>query len=106
MRRPWRAIAVWLAFVALTVAAAIATGTESLQNGAVGESARGYSMLDRYGLWPPPREVAYLHSATLRASDPPFRAAIGDVVGRLAGAGVQGATQVSPGGHAALVVVT
>jgi RND superfamily putative drug exporter len=47
-RRPWRAIAAWLAFVALAVAAVIATGTKSLANGAVGESARGYALIDAY----------------------------------------------------------
>ena len=45
-RRPWRAIAVWLAFVVVAVGAMIATGTKSLENGAIGESARGYTMLD------------------------------------------------------------
>src|SRR5438093_1552222 len=45
MRRPWRAITVWLAFVVLALAAGIATGTEELQNGAVGESARGYDLI-------------------------------------------------------------
>jgi hypothetical protein len=53
----------------------VATGTESLQNGAVGESARGYDMLDANNVWPYPREVAYLHSATLSVTDPSFRAA-------------------------------
>ena len=79
-RRPWRAIAVWLAFVVVAVGAMIATGTKSLENGAIGESARGYTMLDENRLWPPPREVAYLHSDTLRTSDPAFHAAIRDVV--------------------------
>ena len=74
-RHPWWAIAAWLAFVVLAVAAAIAGGTEELVNGAVGESARGYSMMDRYRAWPPTREYAYLHSETLRANDREFRAA-------------------------------
>ncbi|HLB18298.1 MAG TPA: hypothetical protein VK613_04115, partial [Gaiellaceae bacterium] len=64
-RHPWRAIVAWLAFVAVAVAAMVATGTKTLQNGAVGESARGYDMLDKNNLWPPPREIAFLHSATL-----------------------------------------
>ena len=68
-RRPWRAIAAWLAFVALAIACGIATGTESLENGAVGESARGYALIDAHRAWPPAREYGYLHSDTLRARD-------------------------------------
>ena len=47
-RRPWRAIAAWLAFVALAVVLGIAAGTKQLENGAVGESARGYSLMDAH----------------------------------------------------------
>jgi len=112
--RPWRAIALWIAFVVLALAAGAATGTESIENGAVGESARGYDMLDRYGLWGPPREIAYLHSSTLHVSDPEFRAAIRDVAGRLAGTNVDvtsplesaPAPLVSHDRRAALVVAT
>ena len=81
-RRPWVAIGCWLAFVLLAAGLLAATGTKTLNNGAVGESARGYRMLDANGLWPPARELAYLHSPTLRVQDPPFRAAIRDVVSR------------------------
>jgi len=104
-RRPWLAIALWLGFVALCVAAAVATGTESLRNGAVGESARGYALLDAHpGAWPPPREYAYLHSDTLRAGDPRFRAAVGDASAQLA-TGIGGGVRIerSPDGHAVLV---
>jgi RND superfamily putative drug exporter len=113
-RHPWRAIGAWLTFVAVAVALGIATGTESLENGAVGESARGYSMLDAKQLWPAPREIAYLHSDTLRANQPAFRAAIDDVVRRLGTEDVQVTSPSSPGGgrlvahggHSALVVAT
>jgi len=67
----------------------IATGTETLQNGAIGESARGYDMIDENGLWPPPPEIAYLHSTSLHVTDPAFRAAIADVVKRLGSEQVQ-----------------
>jgi uncharacterized membrane protein YdfJ with MMPL/SSD domain len=67
----------------------VATGTQSLQNGAVGESARGYDMLDANNVWPAPREIAYLHSATMRATDPRFRTAIADVASRLRIPGVE-----------------
>ncbi len=111
-RHPWRAIAGWLAFVAIAVAAMIATGTESLQNGAVGESARGYDMLDANNVWPYPREVAYFHSTAMRATDPAFRAAIEDVGHRLRISGVEVTTPradprlISKDRHSALVVVT
>jgi uncharacterized membrane protein YdfJ with MMPL/SSD domain len=111
-RHPWRAIVAWLAFVAVAVAAMVATGTETLQNGAVGESARGYAMLDANNLWPPPREIGYLHSATLTVDDPAFRAAVTDVVKRLGSQEVQITTPlqdarlVSRDRHSALVVAT
>jgi len=66
MAHPWRAIALWLAFVVVAVAFAVITGTESLQNGAVGESARGYALLDRGQAWPPTREYAYVHPLNRR----------------------------------------
>jgi uncharacterized membrane protein YdfJ with MMPL/SSD domain len=111
-RHPWRAIVAWLAFVTVAVAAMVATGTETLQNGAVGESARGYEMLDANNLWPPPREIAYLHSTTLTVDDPAFRAAVTDVVRRLGSQPVQITTPlqdkqlVSRDRHSALVVAS
>ncbi len=114
-RRPWRAIAVWLAFVALAIGASVATGTESLSNGAVGESARGYDLLDRYDLWGAPREIAYLHSSTLRVTSPAFVRAIRDVVATLRPANVRLTSPLDPAarrllvskhGHSALVVAT
>jgi uncharacterized membrane protein YdfJ with MMPL/SSD domain len=106
-RHPWRAIVVWLAFVLAAVGALVATGTKKLENGAIGESARGYTLLDRYQLWPPPREVAYLHSDSLRTTDPAFRAAIRDIVQRVDTGGVRiGAPQSSRDGHSAIVVAT
>jgi len=104
-RRPWRAIGLWLAFVALAVAAFAATGTKSLNNGAVGESAHGYSLMDRYGAYPPVREVAYLHSVTLTAGDASFRSAVDDVESRVR-SGLGGDVQVltSRDRHAVLIV--
>src|SRR5438445_766233 len=74
-RRPWRAIAAWLAFVVAALVAMSVMGTKSLQNGAVGESARGYTLMNEHQAWGPTREYGYLHSDTLRAQDPAFRAA-------------------------------
>jgi uncharacterized membrane protein YdfJ with MMPL/SSD domain len=90
----------------------VATGTKTLQNGAVGESARGYELMDANNLWPPPREIAYLHSATLTTAAPAFRAAVADVVKRLGTQQVQIATPsqdrqlVSSDAHSALVVAS
>jgi uncharacterized membrane protein YdfJ with MMPL/SSD domain len=111
-RHPWLAIGAWIAFVAVAVAAMVATGTKTLQNGAVGESARGYELMDANNLWPPPREIAYLHSATLTTAAPAFRAAVADVVKRLGTQQVQIATPsqdrqlVSSDAHSALVVAS
>src|SRR3954464_7344458 len=87
-----------------------ATGTQELENGAEGESARGYAMLGATGLWPPPREVAYLHSARFTVADRAFQDAISDVVRRLASLQVevsdprQAHRFVSRDRHTALVV--
>ena len=44
-RRPWRAIALWLEFVAVAAAIGVVSGIRSLDNGAVGESARGSDLM-------------------------------------------------------------
>jgi uncharacterized membrane protein YdfJ with MMPL/SSD domain len=103
-RRPWRAIAVWLLFVVLAIAAGVVTGTESLQNGAVGESARGYALMDRHHAWTPAREYAYLHSDSLSTDDPGFRKTIADVEVRMTqGFGSRPTVQVDGDHHSALV---
>jgi uncharacterized membrane protein YdfJ with MMPL/SSD domain len=103
MQRPWRAIAAWLLFVVLALGAGAATGTESLENGAVGESARGYALMDEHQAWTPAREYGYLHSDSLRASDPAFKSAISAVETRMHALGSKPRLQVSADGHAALV---
>jgi uncharacterized membrane protein YdfJ with MMPL/SSD domain len=103
-RRPWRAIAVWLLFVALAVVAGVATGTDSLQNGAVGESARGYALMDKHHAWTPAREYAYLHSDSLSTDDPEFRETIADVKDRMRrGLGSRPTVQVGGDRHSALI---
>jgi uncharacterized membrane protein YdfJ with MMPL/SSD domain len=104
MRRPWRAIAAWLGFVVAALALGAAAGTKELQNGAVGESARGYALMDEHGAWPPAREYGYIHSATLTVGDPEFRAAIADVKRRMrSGLGSTPVVHVAADRHAALV---
>jgi uncharacterized membrane protein YdfJ with MMPL/SSD domain len=103
-RRPWRAIAVWLLFAALAIAAGVATGTDSLQNGAVGESARGYALMDRHHAWTPAREYAYLHSDSLSTDDPGFGKAIADVEARMTqGLGSRPTVEIGGDHHSALV---
>ena len=104
-RRPWHAIAAWLLFVVLAVALGVASGTKSLQNGAVGESARGYALMDEHRAWPPEREYGYLHSDRIRVTDSAFRAAIEDVAARMRkGLGSRTEIRASADGHTALVV--
>ncbi len=60
----------------LAVAALTVTGTKSVNNGAVGESARGYALMDRYQLWSNSPVDLYLHSDRLRTGDPAFGSAL------------------------------
>jgi uncharacterized membrane protein YdfJ with MMPL/SSD domain len=104
LRRPWRAIAAWFLFVGLAVAAGVATGTDSLQNGSVGESARGYALIDQHQAWTPAREYGYLHSKTLSTDDPAFRSAIADVSARIReGLGSRPTVQLGSDGHSTLL---
>jgi uncharacterized membrane protein YdfJ with MMPL/SSD domain len=101
---PWQAIAAWLAFVVVADGLGVVTGTASLQNGAVGESARGYALMDQHAAWPPTREYAYLHSDVLHARDARFRAAVADVSKRMRDdLGGEPTANVSPDGRRVLV---
>src|SRR5262249_45585955 len=82
-RRPWLAIAVWLACVVLAVAALSLTGSKSLQGGVTGEAARAETMLNAHNAQPAQKEFAYIHSGSLRTGDPRFRAAIAKVAGSM-----------------------
>ncbi|HKB20808.1 MAG TPA: MMPL family transporter, partial [Gaiellaceae bacterium] len=107
MQRPWRAVGAWLLFVVLAVAAGAAIGTESLENGAVGESGRGYALMDQHEAWPFAREYAYVRSESLKASDPSFKAALAVVSARMrAGLGSKPTEQTADGGHAVLLTGT
>src|SRR5205809_1048450 len=105
IRHPWLAIVAWLAFVALAILSLAATGTQSLENGSVGESARGYALMDQHQAWPPAREYGYLHSDTLTVGSAGFRSAIAAVRERMGLiAGINVSLVVSPDKHSALVV--
>jgi uncharacterized membrane protein YdfJ with MMPL/SSD domain len=105
MRHPWRAMLLWIGFVVASLAAMSATGTNALQNGAVGESARGYDLIDRHQLWNPAVEYGYIHSDALRTTEPAFRDAITDVEARMRNA-IQETVDVrlSKDQHSALLV--
>jgi RND superfamily putative drug exporter len=75
-RRPWLAIALWLIFVLAAAAALSVTGSKQLQNGAVGESARGDALLSRHQIGFPPQEYVYLHSGSLETTSSVFQAAV------------------------------
>ena len=103
-RHPWPAIALWLAFVVACVGALAVTGSKGLQSGAAGESARAESMLRQHQARPGQAEFAYLHSDTLRADQPAFKAAIAKVaIGMEDALGGRVTMSVSAGGHSALV---
>src|SRR5436190_17899448 len=98
IHHPRLALTAWIAFVVAAIALGAITGTKTLDNGAVGESARGYAVMDRYDLWGPGRELAYLHSERTV----PERA-IRDVERRLAALGVKVDHARSHDGRAAVV---
>jgi uncharacterized membrane protein YdfJ with MMPL/SSD domain len=103
-RRPWLAIGAWLAFVVAAVAALALTGSNQLQSGATGESARAESLMNRHGAQSSQSEFVYLHSDTWRVSDPVFHAAITRVAASMRDAlGAPVTPSVADGGHAALV---
>ncbi len=103
-RRPVLAIAAWLTFVVVAVLALAITGSKPLENGAVGQSARGYALMDAHGLGLPAEEYAYLRSDTLTAGDPAFQTATGQVAARMHDAlGGPAHISIDGDGHAALV---
>jgi RND superfamily putative drug exporter len=103
-RRPSLAIGAWLAFVVLALAALAVTGSKTLQNGVTGEAARAESMLQSHQAQLPEYEYAYLHSDSLRADDPTFRAAVRSVTTSMAGAlGIRVSANVASSGQSVLL---
>jgi RND superfamily putative drug exporter len=104
-RHPWRALVIWFVFVAICVALGAKTGTSTLSDGAVGESAQGNALMDQQGLWGPPREYAYLHSKILVSGDRGFSAAVRDTERRVTALGLPVTETTSADGHSVLVAV-
>jgi uncharacterized membrane protein YdfJ with MMPL/SSD domain len=102
----------WLAFVVLAFAIGTASGTKQISDldQFTGETHDAEVALDRAGLRPFTESV-YVQSDTLTVKDPEFRAAVTEVMGRLARlqyvshirSPLTGASDVSADGHAALV---
>ena len=96
-----------MAFVVAAVLALSLTGSKPLQNGAVGESARGYALMNSHQLGLPQDEYSYLHSGALTTNDAGFRTAISQVATDMRRAlGGRPQITVSRDRHSALVTVT
>src|SRR5881398_1041979 len=99
-QRPRVALAAWFAFVGVCLALGAISGTKTLDNGAVGESARGYAIMDKNRLWGPGRELAYIHAQ--RAPVP--NGAIRDVERRFRVLGLTPELKLSADGRSAVVL--
>src|SRR5256714_3238651 len=100
VRHPRLALAAWIGFVTACVVLGAISGTKTLDNGAVGESARGYAIMNEDRLWGPPRELAYLHARR----GPVPSTATRDVERCLRELGLAPELKRSPDGHSAVVV--
>jgi uncharacterized membrane protein YdfJ with MMPL/SSD domain len=98
---PRLAVAAWIVFVGACLVLGAISGTKTLDNGAVGESARGYAIVNKHRLWGPARELAYLHSSHA----PLPRSAIRDVERRFRALGLTPEAKVSVDRRSAVVAV-
>src|SRR5947208_11943338 len=101
VHHPRLTLGAWIGFVAVCVVLGAISGTKTLDNGAVGESARGYTIMNEFRLWGPGRELAYLH---VRRSPVPG-SAIRDVERRLRALGLAPERKVSADGRSTVVAV-
>jgi uncharacterized membrane protein YdfJ with MMPL/SSD domain len=76
IRHPLLAIAVWLAFVFVSIGLSVATGSRQLTDGAVGQSARGDAQQNAHMVGPGQSAEIYLHSGTVAITSSSFRVAI------------------------------
>jgi uncharacterized membrane protein YdfJ with MMPL/SSD domain len=89
-------------FVVGCVGALAVTGSRQLQSGAAGESARAETMMKTHQIRPPGAvldEYAYVHSASLRAGAPTFRAVVAKVATTMQGQLGGPPPTLSPGGR-------
>ncbi|HEY3908070.1 MAG TPA: MMPL family transporter [Streptosporangiaceae bacterium] len=79
IRHPWLAIAVWLAFVLISIGLLIATGSRQLTDGSVGQSARGDAQENAHLVGPGQTTAIYLHSGSVPVTGASFKVAIAQV---------------------------
>ncbi|HXS62249.1 MAG TPA: hypothetical protein VN767_05205 [Streptosporangiaceae bacterium] len=79
IRRPWLAIAIWLAFVFVSIGLSIATGSNQLADSAVGQSARGDAQQNAHLVGPGQTAEIYLHSRTVPVTGASFKVSIAQV---------------------------
>ncbi len=84
-RNPWKAITMWIVFVAAAVIIGGAVGTQKLRPSETGSGESGIAAkaIDRAGFAIQPSEQVLITSTTVRAKDPAFRAVVADVMKRL-----------------------
>jgi putative drug exporter of the RND superfamily len=82
---PWTAITVWILFVAVAIFAGNAAGTNKVKaaDSGAGESGKAGKVLERAGFAVEPGEQLLVQSPRLNATDPAFRAVVGDVMTKL-----------------------
>ena len=100
IRHPRIAVAAWITFVVTCIALGAISGTKTLDNGAVGESARGYAIMNKHQLWGPGRELAYIHAGR----EPVPNDAIRDVERRFRALGLAPERKLSRDRRSAVVV--
>jgi RND superfamily putative drug exporter len=113
-QHPWRSIGVWLLLVATAVLAGRAFGTVKLNESSAGNGSSAKAQAALTKAFPEyATEQVLIHSTTMTASDPAFRAAVDDVVSQVQAtrwvtdvrspyrAGNGG--QISRDGHSALI---
>jgi uncharacterized membrane protein YdfJ with MMPL/SSD domain len=100
IRHPRLALLTWLGFVGTCLALGAISGTKTLDNGAVGESARGYALMNEYGLWGPAQELAYFHEASKPVPIRPIR----DVQRRFRALGLAPELKLSADRRSAVVI--
>ena len=78
---PWRALGAWFAFVVACLAIGLTTGERSLENGAPGESKRGYEIANHYHLFGDATEEVLVQGTGLNTAGRRVLSAVAGVPG-------------------------
>src|SRR4051795_5452434 len=83
-RHPWTAITLWIIFIAAAVFIGSAAGTNKVKaaDSGAGESGKAAHVLEHAAFAILPGEQVLVQSRTHTATDPAFRAVVGDVMHR------------------------